>query len=108
MEELTQIMEKIRLNLGLSKRELAIKADISEEYYWRIVTGQAPGVAFNIVERLCKALNISISFSLQFTALDAIPKPVKRVRKKPEQPGRPAYLKGLSLRSDFDPSKTSY
>lgn len=105
--ELMQLMEKMRLNLGLSKRELAIKADITEEYYWKIVTGKAPGVADAITKALCKALHIKVTYSIEFSALEALPKPVKRVR-KPNKAERPAHLKGLSLRPDFDASKRSY
>lgn len=60
MEQLIKDIEAMRIALNMSKRELAIKAEISEEYYWRIVTGKAPGVAFLIIEKLCNCLGIYI------------------------------------------------
>lgn len=57
--EIINTIEQLRVKNGLSKRELANKAEITEEYYWRIVTGRATGVAYNVVLRLSEAVGLS-------------------------------------------------
>jgi DNA-binding Xre family transcriptional regulator len=75
MDNISNIIEKIeqhRLLLGYSKRKLASMADISEEYYWRIVTGKAPGVAFSVIESLCKAVYINICYNIDYKLLELL------------------------------------
>ena len=58
-------IEHMRQVNGLSKRELASRAEISEEYYWRIYTGKAPGVAFNVILSLSEAVGIEIHHGIK-------------------------------------------
>lgn len=64
MESVTELIEKLRVFQGLTKRDLARKTGISEEYYWRIVTGKAPGCAYNIISSLCQSVGIVIIHSI--------------------------------------------
>lgn len=59
LKELFELIEARRLLLGYSKRELASKAEITDKYYWQIVTGQATGAAYNVVLRLSEAVGLS-------------------------------------------------
>lgn len=72
MEQLVKDIEHMRLCLGLSKRDLAISAEISEEYYWKIVTGRAPGVAYTILTHLAAQVGIKV---LHYIQPDTLQKP---------------------------------
>lgn len=69
MKELVVSIEKMRRHKGLSKRNLAEMADISEEYYWKIITGKAPGCSYEIINNLCDAVGIMM---LTYISLDDV------------------------------------
>ena len=72
MKEIIKQIEIMRIHLGYSKRRLSKEADISEEYYWRIITGKAPGCAAEIIERLAKSVGIEIVAHINFNRLEEI------------------------------------
>lgn len=70
MDEIIKHIEVMRLKLRLSKRKLSALADISEEYYWRIVTGVAPGCSYTILQALCIATGLQIKVFIDPVLLD--------------------------------------
>lgn len=58
--DIIQAIEARRVATGQTKREIARLADINEDYYTKIVNGNAPGVAHSIVMRLAEAAGLSI------------------------------------------------
>ena len=70
MDKILTDIEYLRTKLGYSKRQLAALADISEEYYWRIVTGQAKGCSYTIIQSLCEVVGLQITTHLTVNTLD--------------------------------------
>ena len=58
--DIIEAIEARRLATGQTKREIARKAEINEDYYNKIVTGKASGVAYSIVIRLAEAVGLSV------------------------------------------------
>lgn len=57
--ELLQQIDKQRELMGISKRELASKADITPEYYSKVLHDKAD-VSFRVLKDLAKAVNFEI------------------------------------------------
>ena len=58
--DILELIEARREALNLTKRQLAAKADITEDYYARIVANKSTGVAYYIVMRLAEAVGLSV------------------------------------------------
>lgn len=85
MNELLQHIDNMRKFRGLTKRELCAAAGISEEYYWRILTGAAPGAAYTIINALCAAVGLTITITVDPATLkvtEISTKPRKKVKQK--------------------------
>jgi len=61
-QQIYAAIEKNRLKKGLQRQEVAASADISREYYTKVIEGKAPGVAHSIIQRLCEAVGIKILY----------------------------------------------
>ncbi len=64
MEDLITQIEANRLLLNLSKRDLCKAADITPEYYHKIITGQAKGCSHYILKSLCDVTGILLQFAI--------------------------------------------
>lgn len=83
MEDIIKTIEKMRVIRGITKRSLSIRAEISEEYYWRIVTGHAPGCSYDIISKLCQCVGIQLNYAIKIDVLEAViaEKSVKKGKK---------------------------
>ena len=61
--EIIKLIDRQREIMGFSKREFAIMADITPEYYSKVIHGHAD-VSFSVVLSLAKAVNLSIKLVL--------------------------------------------
>jgi len=83
MDEIIKDIEKMRVIQGITKRSLSNLADISEEYYWRIVTGNAKGCSYEIIGKLCQVVGIQLFHTIKIDVLEAITEEKgKKKRKK--------------------------
>lgn len=58
--DILELIEARRKAMNISKRQLAAKADITEDYYGRIIANNSTGVAYSIVMRLAEAVGLSV------------------------------------------------
>ena len=63
--QIVKDIEHMRQVKGLTRQELARSAEIDDSYYWRIVTGKAPGVAYNVILALSEAVGIEIHHGIK-------------------------------------------
>ena len=60
-EEIAKKFKKVRKEAGLTQKEVAKKAGIHYNHYYRIENGKAvPSI--DVAEKLAKVLNVKISF----------------------------------------------
>jgi transcriptional regulator with XRE-family HTH domain len=61
--EIIQLIDRQREIMGISKRSLASIAEITPEYYSKVLHGHAD-VSFSVILSLAKAVNLSIKLVL--------------------------------------------
>jgi DNA-binding Xre family transcriptional regulator len=59
-EEIPSRFKEIRKQRGMTLRELEATSGISNPYLSQMENGKIKGISFNIVVKICSALNISI------------------------------------------------
>lgn len=64
MQEIIATLERLRVTQGLTKRAISAAADITPEYYWKIVEGKC-SPAFAIVERLADIVGLKLVLCLK-------------------------------------------